>query len=1021
MGNGDLALIGTLLRRHRERQGVTQEELAERAGSGFSVDTISKIERGRNRPRQHTLQELMGALRLNETERAEVLRAWRDAAGPRTESMERPAAHGIQEPPVGGYLGALPANELVGRQREARWALSLLNAAERGSGRLVLLAGEAGIGKTRLAQEVGAEAWRRDFLVAAGRCYEPQETIPYYPFLEALATLYEVAPAEISGVTGQRWPYLATLLPERLQSQEGHSLNSAEEKLRLIRAVVGFVGAVAQVVPVAIMLDDLHWSDSASLDLLVHLVRQTRGQRVFLLGTYRDVEVDRRHPLQAVLRDLMREQLVERIGLELLGRDVTAALIGSITRQPVSEELIEVVHSHTEGNPFFVQQVVHALLERGEADQIRPVRPGHPIEVPENVRLVIHQRLSRLPEETQSMLYEASVLGQTFRFDELRKMGAYEEMGLEQGLQEAGGTGLLRELGNDLYAFDHALTQQALYGELSGRRRRRLHRAAGEALEQMPLLESRAAQVAWHFLQSDDVERALPHTLLAGDQAERVFAHTEAERHYRNALELAKVIGDSQREVEALEKLGSLLSTVGRYDEALGTLEQAAMMCRAARDSEGTARVVARIGLLHLTQATYDAGIARIQSLLETVTGGGEGLRATPAQVSLRVVLSSLFLERSSYTEALCAGEEAVVVAQMVGDSGLLAQAEGRRGLALLLLGRREEARKVLEAVVPLAEAAYDLDTLNRALLNIALSYLWAGKYQVGRPFLERALALAERMGDPVRVANLGRLLARFAFSAGEWAQARSDLLRTIDAVRRLDSSWAEARPLLGLGKIALAEGKWEEATGKLEKAAALAERAGDLVLLREVQLAFAELELRQGSAEIVIARLQPYLDGPNAGPYSVIPEILILLTEAHLVMGDVGAAEQLAAQAVERAHPLGVPWVHSANRLRAAVIALQERWEEAERAFVEALAAARADHAVYEEALLLYEYGAMQVRRGERKQARERWEEALTIFQRLGAGLYADRTRQALAKRSGAFDGLITVRPTVPQMGGGR
>ena len=187
---------------------------------------------------------------------------------------------------------------------------------EAGTGRMVLLAGEAGIGKTRLAQEVSVHAWERGFHVASGRCYEAQSGVPFYPFLEALGTLYEEAPEGARG----RWPYLERLLPDHFPSRPTAAASGSQEELqKLLRAVNGFVREVAATSPVALFIDDLHWADEASLDLLQHLARHTRADRVLLVGTYRDVEVGRAHPLRKAVRDLGREQLVERVSRKSSG------------------------------------------------------------------------------------------------------------------------------------------------------------------------------------------------------------------------------------------------------------------------------------------------------------------------------------------------------------------------------------------------------------------------------------------------------------------------------------------------------------------------------------------------------------------------------------------------------------------------------------------------------------------------------------------------------------------------------
>ncbi|HKT39109.1 MAG TPA: BREX system ATP-binding domain-containing protein, partial [Ktedonobacterales bacterium] len=499
--------FGDLLRRHRIFAGMSQEELAERAG--LSARAISDLERGVKRvPRRDTLQLLVEALELSGDARtAFIATARAPAARPahqqhatvtgashagadhtpriQTEQTARTVRAGLTGSalPVGGFLGATPHGSLVGREKEIAAILADVDAAMRGGGRLVMVAGEPGIGKTRLSQQVMLACRDRAFVIGTGRCYEPHQATPYYPFLEALSTLYTTAPESIRAVVPTRWPLLLRLLPDYLSvpgvapATEG---SSQEEHQRLFWAVTGFVRALAEDAPVTLQFDDLHWVDDASIELLQHLARHTRPHRVLLLGTYRDIDMGRQHPLARALRDLEREHLVARIPLHRLGRAETTRLIAETMGQDISEEFAELVYAHTDGNPLFTQEVLRALIERGDVYR----RDGRwerneiaGIEVPESVRATIADRASRLSEPAQEALREASILGQAFDFEDLLAMGARSEDALDAALEETLAAGLIQESRHDGCVFNRALTQQGIYRDLSLRRRRKLHLA----------------------------------------------------------------------------------------------------------------------------------------------------------------------------------------------------------------------------------------------------------------------------------------------------------------------------------------------------------------------------------------------------------------------------------------------------------------------------------------------------------------------------------------------------------------
>jgi predicted ATPase len=406
--------------------------------------------------------------------------------------------------------------------------------------------------------------------------------------------------------------------------------------------------------------------------------------------------------LAKVVAHLQREQLAERIALVRLGEEETRSLmVQEAGGADVSSQLAALVHRSTEGNPFFIHEVLRGLGERGEILDGGADSEWWDIDrivIPESVRDVIGERLSRLGGEAQRILHEASVLGQTFSFEELEGIGEHGEVEVEEALEEARVAGLVQEAGPDSYSFDHALTQGTLYAELTARRKRRLYLAAGETLEGLaghgP--SGREAELANHFLRGGEPGRALTYSVLAGDAAEAVFAHIEAEQHYQAALEMTRDLGDQVREAETLEKLGSALSRQGRYEAALERLEAAAHAYQGLGDYRGEARVVAQIGRAHAHRGTARDGLTRIDHLLQRVTPLVPALTVA----ELFSVRSCILRELGSHEASLCDAEHAVDVARGLKEpeaGRVLAAAEAYRGIQLMLLGRLHDGRAVLE------------------------------------------------------------------------------------------------------------------------------------------------------------------------------------------------------------------------------------------------------------------------------------------------------------------------------------
>lgn len=672
--------------------------------------------------------------------------------------VEQPVA---EEPlPIGGFLGARSTGALIAREAELGRILSVVDTVMSGSGRLVLLVGRLGIGKTRLAQEVALEARNRGYLVASGRCYEPEQTVANFPFLEALAHAYRIAPTTIRAELPRQWPEVAQLLPDQHlvehapQSSSGATASSNQmERLRLCWAITGFMRALAEHQQVALLLDDLHWADSASLTLLLHLARHTRDSRVLLMGTYRELDVYRHGPLEAMLRDVEREHLVERVVLERFSQEETSALVASLLgTNAVTPELSALLHQRTDGNPFFTQEMLQSLVERGDAywqDGWWRGRPTAELVVPETVRLVIGQRLAHVAASTKEVLLAASVLGETFTFDELAAMHLGSEDTLELALDEAIDSGLVRESGQESYAFHHVLIQQTCYADLSARRKLRLHHVAGEALERLParMRERRTAELAYHFARSDDRNRALMYLAQAAEHAHAAAAYQEEATLLGQAIGLAERLEERQRIVDLRGQRGRAFRAIDQLMEADREFVAALEEMKSA-DLASSDQIQRRIQLL-VDLAEVRHFLHQVPSMrqyaaeaLELAEQIGREDLAARAMGALAIADTSDGDVPGSLEGFRRAFERAGP-----GHHASLMMAIDQYGLNLYYLGRLPEAAERSQEILDLARTLHDTTYTGRALGNLGLALTGQGRYKDALEVFAEAQRFAREYG----------------------------------------------------------------------------------------------------------------------------------------------------------------------------------------------------------------------------------------------------------------------------------
>src|SRR3954468_24196283 len=507
-------------------------------------------------------------------------------------------------------LESLAGGVFVGRERELERPRESVDTALAGRGSLQLLVGEPGIGKTRAAEELATYARVSGARVYWGRCREDEGAPAYWPWVQAIRSYARDAdPVALGWQLGAGAAEVAQLIPEvaeKLDIEPGEGADSEEARFRLFDSVTSLMLAAARDRPIVIVLDDLHWADEPSLLLLRFAARELASSGLLILGTYRDVELGRHHPLARMLGELSGIEGSDRIPLRGLSVAAVVRYIEMTSGTPAPPGLAEAVQEQTDGNPFFVGEVVRLLASEG---RLTTGGSAAELQIPQGVREVVGRRLDRLSEKTTESLRVAAVIGRDFEEELVWRVAEQPPEHLMKAAQEAIAERLVADLGDGRYSFAHALVRDTLYEELSPPKRAALHARAGLAIEQICAgnVDERLGELAHHFLESatprGDRGKAIDYAQRAGEQDMEQLAYEDAVDVYGRALEVLELMEEPDEALRCslLLSLGGAEAKSARVADAREAFERAAESARSLGDTDSL--VGAAIGIAMMSDA----------------------------------------------------------------------------------------------------------------------------------------------------------------------------------------------------------------------------------------------------------------------------------------------------------------------------------------------------------------------------------------------------------------------------------
>jgi DNA-binding CsgD family transcriptional regulator/tetratricopeptide (TPR) repeat protein len=730
---------------------------------------------------------------------------------------------------------------VVGRDAEIQSIEHALDRVAAGETVHLLVAGEAGLGKTRLASEAARLAVDRGFRVLRGDCLNVGgSSLPYGPFVEALRRLAtELGPQATAELAGPAADDLARLVPA-FGSLDAPQNQSEWVQARLFEALYGFIGRLAAGSPLVLIIEDLHWADTATRETIAYLVRVLRDVPFLFIGTFRGDELHRRHPLLPWLAELDRGGRVERIDLARLDRSQVVQLLTAILGTQPDPELVDEVFSRSDGNPFFAEELLAASRQETAG------------RLPPTLREILLAHISVVPETATAVLRVAAVAGRRVEHELLAEVAALPEDELLDGLRAAvGGHLLVVEIGDGVerYAFRHALVQEAVYDELLPGERRNLHRAFAEALDARTPAGGAAeagrwAELAHHWAAARQDDRAFDASLRAAHAAMESYAFGAAWVEFERALELWDDVDDPDGvsgfdRIELYRKAGHAAYLAADYRRAAAHRREASRLADAAQDR-------LRAGLL---REELGRGLWVLGDGSGALAAYREAVAITPAdpptaeRARALSGLGQILMLLDHYDESSAFCQEAIAIARQVGARAQEGHALNSYGRVLTLLGACSEGMDAVREALEIGRETRISDDIGRAYVNLVESYYDCGCTTDAVDVALAGIRECDELGVRTSYGHYLRLNGTaFAYALGRWDLARQ---WAEEALARSPTGWgAELYRFANILNLYVAEGAFDTFDTGLARAFELLEPTSGAQFIGPIHAAAAEREL---------------------------------------------------------------------------------------------------------------------------------------------------------------------------------
>ena len=925
---------------------------------------------------------------------------------------------------------------LIGREPDLAALHALIDRAKNGKGQIVLLSGEAGVGKSRLVTETKTYAAVQGFLLLQGNCFPTDLSCPYAPLLDLLRTHFaHRAPTEIAADLGPSAHTLFPLLPDVIPPSPETAIivsSDPEQAKRLLFAVLTqfFINQTAKQ-PVLLVVEDLHWCDDVSLEFLHYLARRCSSQPLLVLLTYRNDEV--RPNLAHMLAQVDRERLAQEFPLGRLARSNVAAMLRAIFDVRRSDfdvsrftqgKLLDAIYALTEGNPFFIEEILKALLTSGEifyADGAWVLPSLGDLHIPRSIQDAVQRRTDHLSESARKVLLLAAVAGRRFDFALLQRLTQDDEQRLLLSMKELIAAQFVVEESEEQFAFRHALTRQAIYSELLARERKALHATIAETMERLysSALDTHLADLAYHFYEAGAWEKTLEYARRAGEKAQHLYAPQAAIEHFTRALEAAQRLGRAVPST-LYRTRGQAHETLGEFEQARSDYMRALNAAQSVHDGAAEWQSVIDLGFLwegrdYQQAKTYFSRAIELAQALADAKLHAHSLNR----------IGNWHLNVEQPMEALGYHREALTIFQKLQDQHGIAETFDLLGMVSYLGGDLIEGTAYYQQAVALFRQLDNRQGLTSSLATLALR---GATYQTDSmvsaasrladvvPDAEEALKIAREIGQRPAEAYALFQLALCLGSQGDYEEAFPAAQRSLEIVEETEHrQWMTASSCV-LGALYGDLLELSTAQKYFERALMLAREIGSLFWTRIATgyLASNCLALHDlAQAEMVLkAALDPHTPAQTMAQRLMwCAQVELLLAQGNPVQA-LEITDQLIASAANVARGGKILRV---SKLRGEVLAALGRKEEAAAALKAAQEMAIAQGTRPRLWRIAVDLGNLYQGQGHSAEAEQAFSNARTLIEELAANVPGERLRDNFLEHAS------TMLPRVRSLSAGR